>query len=125
MSDASRLLDHEAKVAQPDTATIPSGETTPSRSWADVQSAVICETQAIRGGLDRQPFGGEKSVTHRAFFTPTVTIDADYLFRMDSGPYQGEYFRVVGVVARYEGDHIEVVADYQPDDTANDPLAGV
>jgi hypothetical protein len=67
------------------------------------------------------PFGREVRSTHLAFLPPTADVQEGDLFKVDSGPYKGDFHQVM-FVNKLRTHHIELDLMFSPDQTALVPF---
>lgn len=116
-----RLLIHRATLSGTPTRTVPDGKTETVWTYPNKVTGVRTNVQAMRG-LDRLSNAGiEEVATHRLWFEPDTVIKVNDIVKATSGPFSGEYYRVV-FVEKFDH-HIEATVQLDNDSKAADVLA--
>lgn len=116
-----RLLIHTATLSGTPGRTVPVGKTESVWTYPDKLTGVETNVQAMRG-LDRLTNAGlEEVATHRLWFEPDVVIKVNDIVKATSGPFDGEYYRVV-FMEKFDH-HIEATAKLDNDAKTADVLA--
>jgi hypothetical protein len=108
-----RLLWHECTLSGTPVRTIADGTTESVWTFPNKVLNVITNVQAMRGRDVLSNAGIEEVATHRLWFRPDVSIAVNDLVKATSGPYAGEYYRVV-FVEKFDH-HIEATVQLDND----------
>lgn len=121
MPSIKHLLWHRATISGAPVPTIASGKTESVDTFPDKVINVPANIQAMRGRSALLGMGVEEVGTHRIWLDPDVECNHHWWIKATSGPYSGEYYRVV-FIEKFDH-HLEATVEIDNDAKKKDILA--
>jgi len=115
-----RLLYHKATISGRPVKSVPAGKTESITTYPNKVADVDCNIQAMSGRDRLLGAGLDENATHRIWFEAGTDVLYGDLVKGTSGPFNGNYYRVV-FIEKFDH-HIEITVRLDDDAKIDDPL---
>ncbi len=115
-----RLLIHAATISGRPVSSVPAGKTESVTTYPSKVADVSCNVQAMSGRDRLLGAGLDENATHRIWFVAGTDVLYADLIKATSGPFAGNYYRVV-FLENFDH-HLEVKVQLDDDAKKDDPL---